>query len=100
LPHTTAKDLIGKLLVRDPDQRPSAQQILMHPWITTAELMDGLESSSIDLGTAPSLIARPLRLCEGDSPTCLVFTAVKLAEYNVKRKEEKAELVNVLSAPI
>lgn len=70
----SAKDLIGKLLVRDPEQRPSAQQILMHPWITTAELMDGLESSSIDL--------------------------VKLAEYNVKRKEEKAELVNVLSAPI
>jgi calcium-dependent protein kinase len=68
----TAKDLIGKLLVRDPEQRPSAQQILMHPWITTAELMDGLESSSIDLGSPPP---RPrshaIFICGGLTVWCL-----------------------------
>jgi serine/threonine protein kinase len=49
---TTAKDLIRKLLVRDPEQRPSAAEILKHPWIATAELSDDLESSCIDLRTS------------------------------------------------
>jgi serine/threonine protein kinase len=28
-----AKDLITKLLIYDPDQRPSAEEALKHPWI-------------------------------------------------------------------
>lgn len=32
-----AKDMIRQMLRKDPDQRPSAQQLLQHPWFTLEE---------------------------------------------------------------
>ncbi len=33
----SAKDMIRQMLRKDPDQRPSAQQLLQHPWFTLEE---------------------------------------------------------------
>ncbi len=33
----TAKDMIRQMLRKDPEQRPSAQQLLQHPWFTLEE---------------------------------------------------------------
>ena len=48
-----AKDLVKKLLDKDPNKRPMAQEVIMHPWIQAN--MHGL-SSKICLDSVKNLI--------------------------------------------
>jgi len=48
-----AKDLINKLLTVDPDQRPTAEQALQHPWIL--EMSKANVESNLALGALSNL---------------------------------------------
>ncbi len=66
-----AKDLIRRLLVRDPRERLTADQCLLHEWVQSAEADDdSMNSNEIHLD--------------------------KLREYNMQRRNDKA----VMSAPL
>mmetsp|Transcript_5035 Transcript_5035/g.5938 ORF Transcript_5035/g.5938 Transcript_5035/m.5938 type:complete len:83 (+) Transcript_5035:497-745(+) len=45
-----AKDLISKLLVTDPDQRLSADDIMEHPWMLESAIQDDDSSDNSDCG--------------------------------------------------
>jgi len=52
----TAKDLIGKLLMTDPEKRLTAQEALQHPWFKDATVSDATLAGLLEnLTTCPSI---------------------------------------------
>ncbi|KAK9807765.1 hypothetical protein WJX72_008555 [[Myrmecia] bisecta] len=58
---TAAKNLIRSLLKRNPKRRPSARELLQHPWVTGAEAPPGLDGS-LDLIRDPMQLIHDSRL--------------------------------------
>ena len=62
---TEAKDLISKMLIVDPRKRPSAGQLLLHPWMYHQD--DVLSSKKLDTAKLKSTIARRRLKAAADS---------------------------------
>lgn len=62
LPGTVSKemrDFLDQALQRDPGQRPTAQQLLHHPWLETVLLPTSASAKSFGTAAAPPLIKIP-----------------------------------------
>ena len=62
-----AKDLIGMLLRKKPEERPTAKEVLKHPWLSRQanELLAPPENSLILLGASDNLGKRRISKIEG-----------------------------------
>ncbi|XP_021897672.1 calcium and calcium/calmodulin-dependent serine/threonine-protein kinase-like [Carica papaya] len=69
----SAKDLINSLLAVDPDKRPTAQQLLQHPWV----IGDSAKQTEID----PEIVSR-------------------LQSFNARRKLRAAAIASVWSTTV
>ncbi|XP_030750885.1 SNF-related serine/threonine-protein kinase isoform X2 [Sitophilus oryzae] len=77
------RDLISRMLVRNPEKRATLKEISMHPWLIT-----GNEENNPDTLTLP-LVSRE-QLCEDDHN----FIVQKIVNGNIATKEEIQECLD------
>lgn len=80
-----AKDLITKLLTYDPEQRPSAEEALKHPWIT--DLSSTTVDSSMAIGAFSNL--KNFRADQKLKQATFAFIASQLLTKNEKENLAK-----------